>query len=577
MMNTNKKMAIKYTLSGADAHQQYLKIEAEFPVSEDITTVYMPTWRPGRYELGDFAKNVRHFQIFGSSKKALSFKKLHKAVWEVETKGEELIRVVYQYYAKDLNAGSTFLSEEQMYVNPVNCFVFMDETIEMPIECVLDIPENYRIACNLEQKGNTLYAPDFQTIADSPFIASPSMLHDVYEVGGIKFHLWFQGMEEVDFDRLKKDFSAFTQKQLEKFVEFPVEEYHFLFQITPYRAYHGVEHHASTVILLGPTYSVFKNGYVDLLGVSSHELYHTWNVKAIRPIEMFPYNFKAENFSELGYICEGVTTYQGDLFLLKSGVFDWNHYKIEFNQQLQKHFDNPGRFNYSVTESSFDTWLDGYEAGVPGRKVSIYTEGCLLAFVTDVRIRRATKDKYGLDELMKRLYFDLALQGKGVSEADYKAEIENITGEDWTELFTDYFHGTKAYEIILADALEYIGMELSHVPSPKYSEAKLGIKTMPEGQNFKVMSVFTGGTADMGGIMLEDDIIAVNGNACQGELDQWLELCDNFEKTLLVQRKGKIVELRLPELQRSFFNVYSIVEMKNPTNGQVKALEAWKK
>lgn len=570
-------MSVKYSLSSANAHQQYVGIQAEIPVNASKTILYLPTWRPGRYELGNFAKNVRNFQVFGASKKPLSFRKTHKSVWEIETEGEPFIRVVYQYYANELNAGSTFLSEEQLYVNPINCFVFTDETKDLPIELTLQIPANFQIACNLKKENQTLFAPNFETLVDSPFIASSSLVMDFYEVGATKFYLWFQGLKEVDFEVLKKDFAAFTEKQIEKFTEFPVSEYHFLFQIVPYRAYHGVEHHASTVILLGPTYAIFKSAYDDLLGVSSHELYHTWNVKAIRPIEMFPYDFKQENFSELGYICEGVTTYMGDLFLLKSGVFSFQQYKLEFNAQLQKHFDNPGRFSYSVAQSSFDTWLDGYAPGAPGRKVSIYTEGCLLAFVTDVRIRRATNNRYGIDEVMKRLYFEYALKNKGVSETDYKAEIENVSGEDWTELFTHYFHGTKAYETILADALEYLGLELVHAPSPKYSEAKLGIKTIPNGQNFTVTAVYSGGTADMGGIMLEDEIIGVNGFACQGELDQWLELHDDVQKKLLIQRKGRIIELALPELQRSFYNMYSIQEMKSPSNAQIKALEAWMK
>lgn len=570
-------MTVKYTLSSANANQQYMGVEAVIPVSGERTRLHLPTWRPGRYELGNFAKNVKYLKVFGSSKKALNCKKTHKAVWEIETEGETFIRVVYQYYANELNAGSTFLSADQLYVNPVNCLVYTEETKEWPISVELDVPQHYEIACNLLHENKTIIADNFEILVDSPFIASPSLKHDSYSVGENTFHLWFQGLDNPDFDRLKKDFSAFTVKQMEKFTEFPVKDYHFLFQITPYRAYHGVEHHASTVILLGPSYAIFKKAYVDLLGVSSHELYHTWNVKAIRPIEMYPYNFKAENFSELGYLCEGVTTYMGDLFLFKSGVFDFEAYKLEFNQQLQKHFDNHGRFNYSVAESSFDTWLDGYVPGAPGRKVSIYTEGCLLAFVTDIRIRRATANKYGLDELMKRLYFDYALQGKGVSETDYRNEIQNLTGEDWAELFRDYFHGTKAYEIILQDALEYIGLELTHQASPRYSEAKLGIKTLPSGQNFIVQSLFPGGTADMGGVMLEDEILAVNGYACQGELDEWLILHDDVQKKLLVQRKGKILELALPELNRTFYNIYGISEMKNSSNAQTKAFDLWSK
>jgi predicted metalloprotease with PDZ domain len=570
-------MKVQYTLSGEQANQQYILIEATFPVEGEQTMLYLPTWRPGRYELGNFAKNVKYFQIFGSDNKPLNFIKTHKAVWQVETTGQKSIRVVYQYFANELTGGSTFLSPDQLYVNPVNCFVFTDETKELPIEVELKIPSNYEIACNLKSEGHKLFADSFDQIADSPFIASPTLEYQTYQVADTTYHLWFQGLKKIDWDRLKKDFIAFTEKQVAKFTEFPVKDYHFLFQITPYKAYHGVEHCASTVILLGPSYAVFGDAYSELLGVSSHELYHTWNVKAIRPIEMFPYNFKEENFSELGYLCEGVTTYMGDLFLLKSNIFNFEQYKKEFNFQLQKHFDNQGRFNHSVAQSSYDTWLDGYTAGAPGRKVSIYTEGCLLAFVTDVRIRRATSNKFGLDDLMRRLYFDYALQNKGVSEEDYKAELKNLTGEDWTELFNDYFHGTKAYEVILADALDYLGLELNHEPSKSYSEAHLGIKTILNGRNFVIQSLFPGSTADMGGLMLEDEIVAVNGFACQGELDKWLQMHDDEQKRLMIQRKGKVMEIALPELNRTFFNIYSIQEIKSQNSNQKRALEVWMK
>ena len=135
---------------------------------------------------------------------------------------------------------------------------------------------------------------------------------------------------------------------------------------------------------------------------------------------MLPYNFKEENYSVSGFVYEGITTYLGDLYLLRSGVFSLEQYLIELSKQLQKHFDNPARFNYSVGDSSFDTWLDGYTPGAPGRKVSIYTEGCLLAFVTDMKIRQATKDQYGIQEVMKQLYFNFAEKGMGYTWQDYQ-------------------------------------------------------------------------------------------------------------------------------------------------------------
>lgn len=400
---------VKFTFDSANSNQQYIHITATFPSTEDTTFVQLPSWRPGRYELGNFAKNVRNFKVFDVNNQLVSAKKVTKDRWSVDSSNTESIRVEYNYYAAELNAGSTFLDDTQLYVNPVNCCVFTEESFQDEVEVALNIPDSWEVASSMERSGDNWKVANTEELLDTPFIASGGLQSRSYEVGETKFYVWFNGEVKPDWDRLLDDFRAFTVSQMEKFTEFPVKEYHFLNQIVPYKGYHGVEHQKSTVIFLGPSYAVFEEYYSELLGVSSHELYHTWNVKAIRPIEMYPYDFTKENYSELGYICEGVTTYQGDLFLLKSGVFNIDQYFKELTTQLQRHFDNSGRFHYSVAESSFDTWLDGYVAGAPGRKVSIYTEGCLLAFVTDVMIRRETGDKYGLDDVMKRLYFNFAL------------------------------------------------------------------------------------------------------------------------------------------------------------------------
>ncbi|NBP75696.1 MAG: M61 family peptidase, partial [Crocinitomicaceae bacterium] len=262
-------------------------------------------------------------------------------------------------------------------MNPVNCFLYAEGKEQFPISLELNIPKNYTIASSLVQENNFLLAENFDELADSPFICSENLEKQTYSVADTNFHIWFNNQLNIPWERVIDDFRSFTKKQIEDFGEFPVSEYHFLIQSLPYLAYHGVEHLKSTVITIGPSHELFEERYDELLGVSSHELYHVWNVKSIRPKDLLPYDYKKENYSELGYIYEGITTYLGDLYLLKSGVFSLENYLKELSKQFQKHFDNPGRFTYSVAQSSYDTWLDGYVPGVPGRKVSIYTEGCL--------------------------------------------------------------------------------------------------------------------------------------------------------------------------------------------------------
>lgn len=566
---------IKYTFSTQNPSQQYISISTEFGTSADEETVQLPSWRPGRYELGNFAKNVKGFKVFNESGKLLKAEKITKDSWKIVTDGAETVKVQYQYYASELNAGSTYLFKDQLYVNPVNCCLYVLGKEDEACEIRLEIPDQYEIACSMKREGKTLLAANYEELADSPWMCSAGLQHDQYEINGIVFHLWFNGEVKVDWERLKKDFTAFTAKQLEKFTEFPVEEYHFLFQIVPYKAYHGVEHQRSTVILLGPSYEIFDLFYKELLGVSSHELYHTWNVKAIRPIEMFPYDYTQENYSRLGYLCEGVTTYMGDLFLLKSGVFSFAQYADELTNQLQKHFDNFGRFQHSVAESSFDTWLDGYVPGAPNRKVSIYTEGCLLAFATDVFIAKHSKEKYKLDDVMKRLYFDFYEQGKGVSEADYKQVIEQLAGESMEQIFNDFFYGTQPFESLLTDAFEYLGLEMLHAPSKKYSHSVLGFKTLPLGHHFVVKAIYPGSPAELGGLMLEDEILAVNGYSCGGELDKWLSYFDMDMKTLTVLRRGQLCEVTMPEVNRHFYLDYGIRKVENPNQHQKRAYEFW--
>lgn len=569
------KERIFYTIDCDNSQQHFIKIKVQFPVDENKTIIHLPSWRPGRYELGNFAKNIKNFKVFNDQNKAINFHKINKDSWEISSNETKYIKIEYQYYANELNAGSSYFDEQQLYVNPVNCFLYAEGKEQFPISLELNIPENYTIASSLVQENNFLLAENFDELADSPFICSENLEKQTYIVADTNFHVWFNNQLNIPWERVLTDFRSFTVKQIEDFGEFPVSEYHFLIQSLPYLAYHGVEHLKSTVITLGPSYDLFENRYDELLGVSSHELYHVWNVKSIRPKELLPYNFKKENYSELGYIYEGVTTYLGDLYLLKSGVFSLENYLKELSAQFQKHFDNPGRFAYSVAQSSFDTWLDGYVPGVPGRKVSIYTEGCLLAFVMDAKIRKATNNKRGIEEVMKRLYYNFAHNNKGYTEKDFIDQLENICGYSFQDFFNDYVHGTTPYETILLEALDFIGLELIQTPSNSYSEANLGMKTVHQANHLLISAIYPGSPADMVGISIGDELIAVNKIKLNNDLDACLNYFDASSKTLSFFRNGKLLQLTLPEVNRFFYLNHKIHKKVNLTPNQEKAIFAW--
>ena len=567
---------MKYYLSIPAPQQQYIHFEVALKSDKNKTVLKFPAWRPGRYQLGDFAKNVNHFNVFSNDGVRLKYNKLDKNTWEVENGAVEEFIVKYSYYAHEMNAGSSFLDESQLYINPVNCFIFNPDQYNDQVEVKLNIPKSWEVANPLKTVDNKFSAKNYDELADSPFICSAELQKATYVVNDIAFNIWFNGIVKPDWDLILRDFKKFTEKQLEMFIEFPVDEYHFLFQILPYRTYHGVEHEKCTVITIGPSYDVFKDYYTELLGVSSHELYHTWNVKSIRPIEMMPYDFTKENYSKLGYIAEGVTTYMGDLMLYKSGVFGLNQYVKEMNAQLQRHFDNFGRFNYSVAQSSYDTWLDGYELGAPGRKVSIYTEGCLLAFILDVQILKATKNKKNLDNVMRSLYFDFGKEMKGVSEKDYQAAIENVAGISFQWYFDDYVNGTHAYNSLLVECFEYIGLELNHEPVKDSAAAYLGARTTSNDGVTKIHSLYPGGAMDIAGAMVGDEVLGINDVSVNGDFPNWVDFFMEDEKVLTLKRSGQIKRIVVPQTNRPYYQRYFLEIVEKPDKNQINGFDGWR-
>ena len=566
-----------FKLSIPNTHQQYLHVELLLKNINNDIDILLPTWRPGRYEEGNFAKNIKGFKVFDDENIALDFIKTSKHSWHVNSKQAKNLRIQYQYYAAELNAGSTFVEKEMLYVNPVNCLMYVKERMGDKVQIDFEIPKTWEIAGSLTQINETSFTVEsFDELFDTPVICSPNLICKSYQTSGYHFHLWFNDLNGIKWEKLITDFKKFTKKQIEDFGEFPCKEFHFLFHTPNNLAYHGVEHLKSTVIALGPKYDVFGKLYSELLGVSSHELYHVWNVKTIRPKEMMPYYFGLENYSKMGYVYEGVTTYMGDLYLLKSGVFTLNEYLKELEKQFQKHFDNYGRFNHAVSESSFDTWLDGYVKGAPGRKVSIYVEGCLLAFITDYMLRKATNNKIGIEGVMKRMYYHPDIIEKGYDEDSYRNMLENVSSISFQTLFEDHVNGTVSYEGLLIEALDYFGLELIKKLDPSYSKSILGIKTQVNSKGTFVVDIYPGSPSDMGGLRIGDQIMSVNKTQVNKNLDQWLRYFnENKEISLTLSRSQNIKEVLIPTLNRNFYQEYKIQVKKDTDKNQIKALQSW--
>jgi predicted metalloprotease with PDZ domain len=569
---------MKYTISYQRAEQQFIDISLELQKlpTEPFLEVQLPAWRPGRYELGNFAKNIQSFKVTNQQGKAVNFEKVSKDRWRIHHKGVKSITIDYRYYAAEINAGSTWLDDSMLYMNPVNCLLYMPSRMNEPATVTLKVPKNYQVATGMQLlKPHVLMANNVQQLFDCPFIASAGLQQDSFKVANTTFNIWFAGECRPDWERLKKDFAGYTREQIKAFGQFPVSEYHYLILARPDKVYHGVEHSNSTVISLGPGYSIFNSErYYELLAVSSHELYHTWNIKQIRPEEMLPYDFSKENYSRLGYVAEGVTTYMGDLMLVRSGGFSENRFLMELSNFAQKYFENFGRFNHSVAESSFDTWLDGYSKGIPDRKVSIYNEGALNAMICDMLIREGSKSKYSLDTVMRDMYETLALQGKGYDEQAYRSRIEKYAGFSFTSYFKDYINGTKPLDKMLNNALEFFGLELIDRPAAQACESMWGMKVEWSLGRFLVTAIHPESPAEQAEIFNGDEILYINAFRLDNNLNEWLTYFKG-DVSLQIKRHNKLIDKRIKANSKVWYKQYGVQKIAKATAAQRKNYLLW--
>jgi predicted metalloprotease with PDZ domain len=567
---------LTYTFSYQKPSRQIIDICFEVKGNaETELLVRLPFWRPGRYESGNFARNILNLQAESSQGESLFSSKQSKESWLIRAEKNAHIKISYQYYAAELNAGSTYLSADQLYVNPVNCCLFIESRMAEECELILEIPNNYEIASDLPrgESPTRLIASDFDRLADAPFIASSQLQQLSFEISEHLFHLWFMGQVSIPADKVVTDFKAFCAVQLNMMGKLPGNEYHFLFQILPVPFYHGVEHKNSTVCALGPDSLLFTNElYTEFLGVSSHELFHAWNVKTIRPVELSPYDFTRENYSRLGWIYEGITTYYGDQFLILSGVFSEETFFDTFNEKLKKHFVNYGRHNQPVSESSFDTWIDGYVSGVPHRKTSIYTEGSLCAFMLDMLIREHSNEVCSLDDFMRQLYAD-SKNGRAYNRDRVLQILNGLVEYDFELFFEQYIEGTTDYEPLLMHCLERVGLNLIQRKPFSAIEHAFGF-TLAETAGYTTITLIAPNSpAEQAGLMIGDQLIGCNGIRIRANFNR---LAEN-EKTVTIQlfSKERFKEVVLSGNSTTYFTGRAIEKSRSTTPKQVAAFQKW--
>lgn len=416
--------------------------------------LHLPIWRPGRYQVQYFAKNIA--TVMSDHGVVL---KTDLSTWTLDVQSLEPITVYYRYHAEQPDAGGSWVDDSMVYINFVNCLLFPHRgenrpcSVEVASENVLG--EIYQTAWSLGNKKGT---QSFRELVDSPYVAAKEIHSFAWRSAAVKFYLQGVGPKSHFSDRLLQAYQKFVAYQLDYMGEFPVRDYRFMLWICPKPFYHGVEHTRSTMMVMGPE---DRDSYEDLIGLGSHELFHVWNVATIRPKELLPYDYTKAIIFDTGWVVEGITTYLGDWFLWASDVVTVEEYVNLLAGNLKLHFERDGASKQSLIESSVDLWLDGYGSALPGKRVSIYFKGALVALALDLLIRRKFNHGKSLRDVMLLMQARYGRLKRGYTRQDFYALVEEVYQEPLSDFWSLWVESSEPLEGKIKELLKFVGLSFS--------------------------------------------------------------------------------------------------------------------
>ncbi|MEM6263372.1 MAG: PDZ domain-containing protein [Bacteroidota bacterium] len=507
-----------YTLSWENPQTHLYQVQlTTTPQTESYTDFSLPAWRPGRYYLQDYSASISHFSAEGSKGKQLIWTKTNKDTWRVFHPELEKVSISYSYYANNPDAGSSLLTKGQAYFNPVNLFMYIPGRLNDPVYLKIpSLPNDWKIATALtqeEEAKNQFFAATYHDFVDSPTVLSDEIKQLSFELEGTTFYLHFQGDyqgdESVD-EALLENVPKICQEQKAIFGSYPFKEYHFIYRLLPYGMRHAVEHSNSASFALPATVTGSPRTLQGLYGITSHEFWHAWNVKRIRPAAMRPYDYSGPQYTQLHWFTEGVTDYYTQLTLVRAGIISEATFLRRMAGTIRSLENSYASQVVSPADASFNSWLARSPYAQPFHRISYYTLGSRMGLILDLALQKRSKGKVTLDDVFVDLYKSYFLNGQGVPENGVQLAAEKLTGTSWQDFFDNYITGTEP--IPYSTYFNPVGLELTAEADEKTGAQRIGILRYEDiGQGIIVQDLHPDGDAYQAGIGLEDVIISING------------------------------------------------------------------
>jgi predicted metalloprotease with PDZ domain len=563
--------ALHYTVEAADLHAHLFRISLTIAEPQASQTVSLPVWIPGSYLVREFSKNMQRLTA-KQGRRPASITQRDKCTWDIACKPGQPLVLSYEVYAFDNSVRTAWLDSQRGFFNGTSVCLRVhgqeDAPHQLQLIAVKSQPD-WQAATGLtpvktDKKGFGLYqAQNYDELVDCP-VELGAFWSGSFVACGVPHRFVVAGaLPSFDGERLLAD----TQKICEAAIRFwhgpgkaagkktPHKNYLFMLNAV-HDGYGGLEHRNSTALICKrgdlprPNGPKTSEGYTTLLGLISHEYFHTWNVKQLRPDAFARYDYTQENYTQLLWFFEGFTSYYDDILLRRAGLIDDTTYLQLLGKTIAQVQQTPGRHVQSVAQASFDAWVKYYrqDENTPNATVSYYTKGSLVALCLDLKLRREFKTEgITLDTVMRGLW--QRCKAGPMREQDLRDELHGLTGRSWQAEIQAWVHGTQ--ELPLRELLEAHGIQLDDEASPMAQ--RLGLRVAEAAGSVQVKAVLRGSAAETAGMAAGDEWLGLDVGT-QGQGGSWrLSKLDELPAlmgqerllTAWVARDKRLLRLRL--------------------------------
>ncbi len=542
--------------------------------SDTALDFQLPALRTGRYVIFDFAGGVERFTAEDGGEKALQWRKTDKSTWHIQNGGTSVV-VRYLVFANEFNQRTRGLDDEHGFVDGTSVFMMVEQYRPSPLTVVVKPYGDWHVTTGLEAAGgrSTFKASGYDELADCPM--EIGMQKDyLFEVNGIPHILSVSGRTNCLVDSTLEWTKRIIGLNAAYWGGLPYRRYVFLLRFMP-DAGGGTEHINSCVLDMPSSVFRTPEPCLQLMGLVSHEFFHTWNVKRLRPKGMDPYDFTKENYYRELWLAEGGTSYMDNLLLVRGGMKTAGAYLRDLPGQIQSDRQRPGNIEQSVAECSFDAWVKYSRPSPQGYNfhTDLYARGALVSMMIDLELRHRSSNKGSFDELLRLLWRRFPLGSGGYTVEDVEQAAVDLGGKEMKEIFASYVYGARAFP--WETTLGHAGLRLSPIPGPK--GAWLGLITVSdEGGRTSVRTVVAGSPAWHAGMDTGDQLLALDGYRLRS---------DELSRRISEYKPGDTVrisyfhhdELREREITLAANPVpsYALTRVEKPDSLQKQIYESW--